>query len=129
VRFKNGSPIEAMGPAVITRATTQSGWPLGGCVQYRILSGDHAGEEVYHAESIVPCVSVGLHVEPGHVVAHVGVQGWTESGFITPGTNEPCSTDTSGKATAPGKAYARWLRELGFHTKEDPGPGTKHGCK
>ncbi len=129
VRLKQGSPIEAMGDAVVTRATTTSGWPLGGCVQYKLLNGTHAGEEVYHAEDVRPVVAVGAHVKAGDVVAYAGAQGWTENGFIRPGTHEPCSTDTSGAATGPGKAFARWLRELGFHTKEDPGAGTTHGCK
>lgn len=129
VRFKEGSPIEAIGPAVVTRATRTSGWPLGGCVQLRITEGDHAGEEVYHAEDVIPAVKEGQHVEAGDVVAHAGKQGWSESGFIQPGTHTPCSGDTSGKATAPGKAFARWLRELGFTTKENPGTGSTHGCK
>jgi len=54
---KKGSSILAIGKAKITRATTKSGWcapdpspDAHGCIQYQLLDGDHAGEEIYVAE-------------------------------------------------------------------------------
>jgi Putative peptidoglycan binding domain len=73
---KRGSPILAIGKASITRSTTQSGWcpndpspDAHSCVQYLLLDGDHAGEEVYVAEYIDPLVKVGDVVEAGHMIA------------------------------------------------------------
>lgn len=123
-----GSPIEAIGRARITRATRVSGWPGGGCVQYVLLDGDHAGEEIYVAEFIQPVVSSGQVVEAGQTIARftesassgVGI----ETGFIRKGTHEPCSTDTSGRPTEGGLCFARFLRHLGCPTMQDPGPGS-----
>lgn len=123
-----GSPILAMGRAKITRSATDSGWPGGGCVQYVLTDGDHAGEEIYVAEFIKPVVSVGQLVQPGQKVAYftrsaadgVGI----ETGYIRKGTDTPCSTDTSGAPTDGGLAFARFLRRLGQMTLQDPGPGS-----
>jgi hypothetical protein len=126
-----GSRIRAMGNCEITRATTKSGWPGGGCVQYRLTGpGSHQHEEVYVAEFIAPLVHVGQWVRKGDTVA-VFTADWTtqvgiETGWVKRGTNEPCSTDTSGRATAGGKAFARWLHQLGRPTRDDPGAGDTH---
>lgn len=123
-----GSPIVAIGRADVTRATRGSGWPGGGVVQYKLLDGPHAGEEIYVAEFIMPVVSEGQRVKAGQKVAYfshdaadgVGI----ETGYIRRGTNEPCSSDTSGVQTEGGRAFARFLRKLGCPTLQDPGPGS-----
>lgn len=126
-----GSPIRAMGDGVVTRATLDSGWPGGGCVQYRLTGrGSHKGEEVYVAEFIVPRVSVGEWVSKGQTIAHFS-RDWTghvgiETGFIRPGTHEPCSPDSSGRQTEAGRCFARWLHQLGRSTQQDPGSGSTH---
>lgn len=126
-----GSPIRAMGDGVVTRATRSSGWPGGGAVQYRLTGrGSHKGEEIYVAEFIVPTVREGEWVRKGQLIARftrdrrdqVGI----ETGFIRPGTHEPCSSDMSGVQTEAGKCMARWLHQLGRPTLQDPGPGSTH---
>lgn len=122
-----GSIVVAMGNMRVTRSVTNSGWPGGGCVQYVLLEGPHKGEEVYVAEFIDPLVQPGHYYKTGAPVARfnhdhtsgVGI----ETGWIRPGTNEPCSTDTSGNPTLGGLAFARWLRQLGCRTRDNPGKG------
>lgn len=128
---ERGSPIRAMGDAVVTRATLNSGWPGGGCVQYRLTgSGSHKGEEIYVAEFIVPRVREGERVRKGEVIANF-TRNWTErvgieTGFIRRGTHEPCSSDTSGVQTEGGRCFARWLHQLGRPTQQDPGRGSTY---
>lgn len=106
----------------------KSGWPGGGCVQYVLLDGSHAGEEIYVSEYIRPRVKVGEILEPSYWLAWFriplpgGRQG-IETGFIRPGTNEPCSTDTSGKPTDGGIRMTRFLEALGCPTEQHFGPG------
>lgn len=134
-----GSPIVAIGNMRITRATTSSGWPgpygnpsgfngRGGCIQGVLLEGPHKGEETYLAEYIHVDVKVGDYVKCGAVIARfyhsansgVGI----EFGWVRPGTNEPCSTDTSGVPTPGGINMTRWLNELHCPTKQHFGPGS-----
>lgn len=122
------SRIYPIGRCRVTRAGMKSGWPGGGIVQYILLDGIHAGEEVYVSEYIRPRVKVGEILEPSYWLAWFriplpgGRQG-IETGWIRPGTNEPCSTDTSGKATEAGIRFNRFLRNLGCPTLQDFGPG------
>lgn len=124
---KFGSKIVAMGNCRIVRATTQSGWPGGGCIQYVLLAGAHKHEEVYVAEFITPLVKAGDYVKCGQTIAVFNRDHTTgvgiETGWIRPGTNEPCSTDTSGAPTEGGIRMNRWLRELHCPTRDDFGPG------
>lgn len=128
---KRWSPIRAMGNGKVVRASTTSGWPGGGIVQYVLTGrGSHKGETVYVSEFIVPVVKVGQWVNKGQVIAHftrgyqdgVGI----ETGFIRTGTNEPCSTDTSGRPTAGGVNFTRWLNQLGCPTAQHFGSGPTH---
>ena len=134
---KIASPILAIGKAKITRATTTSGWcahdpnpKAHGCVQYQLQDGDHSGEEIYVAEYIDPLVQVGQTVEAGHPIARFNADHTSrvgiETGYVKVNTFSPCTSDMSGDATDPGKAFARFLRSLGCQTLQDPGPGTSH---
>lgn len=130
-----GSPILAIGRAEVTRADTNSGWPGGGVVHYKLLDGTHKGARIYVAEYIYPAVKVGEIVYAGQVVARftrsassgVGI----EMGYLGHGTTwNPCASDKSGVETASGKAFARFLRSLGCHTLQDPGTGSSQSpCK
>jgi hypothetical protein len=124
------SPIYPIGRCRITHVSTSSGWPGGGVVQYVLLDGSHAGSEVYVAEWIRPrpFLRVGQVVEPTTWLAWFKVprgqykQG-IETGWIRPGTNEPCDTDISGRATEGGIRFNRFLRSVGCPTRDDYGPG------
>ena len=124
-----GSPIRAMGNCRITRSTTKSGWPGGGCVQYVLTGpGSHQGEEIYVAEFVIPAVKAGQWIKKGQVIGRFS-KDWRdkvgiETGYIKRGTHQPCATNSSGVQTAAGKAFARWLRQLGRTTLQDPGPGS-----
>ena len=131
----NGSPIYPVGRARLTRYTMHSGWPGGGAVQYVLLDGDLKGTEHYVTEhlSLLPHLAVGDIVHVGTVICHYS--GWyghngnwgIEMGYIRPGTNNPCSTDTSGKPTDGGICYTRLMNLLGQKTLQSFGPGP-HDC-
>jgi hypothetical protein len=70
--FGGTGPIYAIGDAVVTNATaSNSGWPGGGWITYRLMSGPAAGLQVYVAEDVTPTVSVGQTVTSGTVVANM----------------------------------------------------------
>lgn len=134
-----GSPIVAIGKMLITRATTDSGWPgpygspsgfngRGGCIQGKLLEGPHAGEEVYLAEYIRLHVKVNQVVPAGALIASfyhsaaslVGI----EFGWVRRGTSEPCSSDTSGTPTPGGINMTRWIEQLGGATQQHFGAGS-----
>jgi hypothetical protein len=134
------APIGAPGRSQIVRAATDSGWPgpygsssgfggKGGVVQGVFLQGAHKGETWYCAEYIHVDVKRYDIVQAGQQIARfyhdarsgVGI----ECGYLRPGTDEPCSTDISGRATEGGKAWARFLRSTGCPTHDDPGPGSQ----
>ena len=70
VDFGGSGPVYALGNAVITNATgDSSGWPGGGWITYRMLSGPAAGLTVYLAEDVRPDVQVGEKVTSATVIA------------------------------------------------------------
>jgi hypothetical protein len=85
VDFGGAGPIYAIGPAVITNASGDSGgWPGGGWITYQFTSGPAKGEQVYVAEDVRPTVSVGEHVTSSTVIANMfnggdGIEtGWAQ---------------------------------------------------
>jgi len=72
VDFGGSGPVYALGNAVITSATADdAGWPGGGWITYRLSNGPAKGLQVYVAENVTPAVTVGEHVTPGTVIAHM----------------------------------------------------------
>jgi hypothetical protein len=70
--FGGAGPVYAIGRAVITNATAVNyGWPGGGWITYRLTNGPAKGLQVYVAENVTPAVTVGEHVTPGTVIAHM----------------------------------------------------------
>ncbi len=85
VDFGGAGPIYAIGPAVITNASGDSGgWPGGGWITYQFTSGPAKGEQVYVAEDVRPTVTVGEHVTSSTVIANMfnggdGIEtGWAQ---------------------------------------------------
>jgi hypothetical protein len=85
VDFGGAGPIYAIGPAVITNASGDSGgWPGGGWITYEFTSGPAKGEQVYVAEDVRPTVTVGEHVTSATVIANMfnggdGIEtGWAQ---------------------------------------------------
>jgi hypothetical protein len=85
VDFFGSGPVYALGDAVITNATQNSGWPGGGWITYQLTDGPDAGLMVYVAEDVTPAVQVGQHVSPSTVIANMfaGSSG-IETGWASP---------------------------------------------
>jgi hypothetical protein len=85
VDFGGSGPIYALGDAVITNASENSGWPGGGWITYQLTDGPAAGLMVYVAEDVTPAVTVGQHVSSSTVIANmfVGADG-IETGWAQP---------------------------------------------
>jgi hypothetical protein len=72
VDFGGAGPVYALGNAVITNATSSnSGWPGGGWITYRLTSGPASGLMVYVAEDVTPAVQVGQAVTSSTVIANM----------------------------------------------------------
>jgi hypothetical protein len=86
VDFGGEGPVYALGDAVITNATaSNSGWPGGGWITYRLTSGPASGLMVYFAEDVTPAVQVGQTVTSSTVIGNMfnGSAG-VETGWAMP---------------------------------------------
>jgi len=88
VDYRGSGRVTALADAVVTRVDQKSSWigaggkGTGAIVSYRILSGPHAGRNVYVAENITPHVRVGQRVAAGQPIATAhGSFPYTESGW------------------------------------------------
>jgi hypothetical protein len=118
VDYSGRGPLLALGDAVVTKAMSGgSGWPEGGYVEYKLLSGPHAGRHVYYAEGLRPHVRVGQRVRAGQKVAAITGKsievGWAAGG---PGTQTYARTHggySEGQVTRPGRRFGRLLTRIG----------------
>jgi LysM repeat protein len=120
------SPVVAIGNGVVTYSSMHSGWPDGAFIAYRLTSGSHAGLYIYVAEHLTNLLPAGTPVRAGQVIA-TALPGspFTEWGFAAPSGPVPASSydgAVDGTATAGGRAFARFLIELGAGAP-NPGPG------
>jgi peptidoglycan hydrolase-like protein with peptidoglycan-binding domain len=123
-------PVVAIGDAVITYSNShQQGWPAGKFLVYRLTNGSHAGLYIFVAENLTNLRPLGAKVKAGQPVA-TAVPGGPdiEMGYAAPpGTGPNVATPYNGAPdgtqTPGGKAFARFLIELGAHPQQDPGPG------
>ena len=90
VDFAGSGPVYALGDAVVTSATGDSGgWPGGGWITYLLSDGPDAGLMVYVAEDITPAVQVGEHVTSSTVVGTMfdgsdGIEtGWAQPSGVS----------------------------------------------
>ncbi len=85
VDFAGSGPVYALGDAVITNASENSGWPGGGWITYQLTDGPDTGLMVYVAEDVTPAVEVGQHVSSSTVIANMftGADG-IETGWADP---------------------------------------------
>jgi murein DD-endopeptidase MepM/ murein hydrolase activator NlpD len=122
-------PVVAIGDGVITYSKLSgTGWP-GAFLCYGLTTGNHAGLYIYVAENITDLLPVGTPVKAGQQIAtaipggsetewgYAAAPGWS-SEPATPYNGAPDGTQTSG-----GKAFARFLIELGAQPLQPPGPG------
>jgi LysM repeat protein len=120
------SPVVAIGNGMVTYSSMHSGWPDGAFIAYRLTSGSHAGLYIYVAEHLTNLLPAGTPVRAGQVIA-TALPGspFTEWGFAAPSGPVPASSyrgAVDGTATAGGRAFARFLIELGAGAP-NPGPG------
>jgi hypothetical protein len=106
-----------------------TGWPGGAFIAYGLTSGNHAGLYIFVAESLTDLVPVGTVVKAGQRIA-TAIPGGpeTEWGYAAaPGTSPvpatPYNGAPDGTQTSGGKAFARFLIELGAKPLQPPGPG------
>ena len=123
VDFGGAGPVYALGNAVITNATaSNSGWPGGGWITYRLTSGPASGLMVYVAEDVTPAVQVGQTVTSSTVIANMfngsaGIEtGWAMPDGSSAESQLPEAGGISGGGPFPtevGLNFEALLRALG----------------
>lgn len=118
VDYSGYGPIYALGDAKIL-STTNSGWPGGTFIAYKLLDGPAAGLVAYAAEDIEPVVNVGQNVNAGTVIGtmYAGPDG-IETGWADPsGDGETMARDQGqfdgSNSTAYGANFSQLLASLG----------------
>jgi len=118
VDYSGYGPIFAIGDGVVL-STTNSGWPGGTFISYRLTDGPAGGLVVYAGEDIYPLVSVGQSVTPGTELGtmYEGPDG-IETGWSDPsGDGETMARDegqfSGANSTAYGANFSELLASLG----------------
>jgi len=126
------TPVRAIGSGVVVASTTQAGWPGGAWIAYKLTTGPKAGAVIYVAEHMTGLARAGTRLRPGQTIATAWPgYPWTEWGYANcsgTGPVVPYDGASDGTEMAGGKAFARFMRELGAwaapdRNAEDPGPG------
>jgi hypothetical protein len=124
------TPVLAIGAGVVTYSSLHSYWVGGGNITYKLTAGSKAGLYIYVTEHLTSVLPVGSVITPGEVIAIAQPSyPWTEWGWAQPPGTEsyapavPYSGEPDGKPTEGGLAMARFFRELGATTLQDPGSG------
>lgn len=133
VDYKPGvpEPVRAIGDGVVVYSSTAfcppAGWPACAVIGYRLTAGPKAGKVIYVAEHLQDLLARGTRFPAGATLA-TALPGypWTEWGWADCTGNAPAvqyDGAPDGTPMAGGLAFARFMRELGAGTAEDPGPG------
>jgi murein DD-endopeptidase MepM/ murein hydrolase activator NlpD len=124
-------PVRAIGAGVVVYSSTAdcppSGWPACAVIGYRLTSGPKAGHVIYVAEHLSGLLPRGASVRAGARIA-TALPGypWTEWGWADCTGSAPAvhyNGAADGTPMPGGLAFARFMRELGAATAQDPGPG------
>jgi murein DD-endopeptidase MepM/ murein hydrolase activator NlpD len=119
------APVVAIGDAKIIGSDSKSGWPGGHFIWYKLLSGGHAGNIIYVAETLKRLVPEGTTVAAGQRIATAmsggsGLEiGWANRAGEPRAA--PCYSE--GMKTNSGAEMARFLHGLGAKIADKPGPG------
>lgn len=114
VDFAGAGPVYAAGPGVVVVDDTNSGWPGGVAVAYRITEGVAAGKTVYLAEHIKTLVKLGETVTSSTPIATLE-EGYPdcETGWAQPGTDNPMAQPIAHVGTYFGVNFGAFLRMCG----------------
>ncbi|MGE5280708.1 MAG: lytic murein transglycosylase [Chloroflexota bacterium] len=123
VDFTGTGPIAAVGDAVVL-ATGAPGWPEGGGVLYKLLSGSRAGQIIFVYEGVKATVHAGQHVAAGEQIATFVPGGSIEMGFAD-AAGVPLSHGeySEGKETTWGREMASFLTDIGGASGLSPSLG------
>ena len=113
VDFTGTGPIAAVGDAEIL-ATGAPGWPEGGGVLYRLLSGQRAGQIIFVYEGVQATVHAGQRVSAGDQIATFVPGGSIEMGFAdAAGVPLSHAEYSEGVETQWGREMASFLTSIG----------------
>jgi hypothetical protein len=120
-------PIRAIGAGTIVDIGSWGSY--GPWFDYKLASGEFAGKCVYVAEHVGSILTPGTSFNAGDTLAtaYPGPY-WTEWGWAK-GLDTPavtwveCGCTEMDNVNPGGRAFARFLRNLGAKTQQDPGPG------
>jgi hypothetical protein len=123
VDYSGAGPVYALGDGVVTN-TTNTGWPGGAFISYRLTDGPAAGRYVYVAENVVPKVTVGQVVTTQTVLGIlIDAAPDMETGWANPpGLGDAAagaagqwsaSTDAMSLPTAYGENFSQLMAALG----------------
>jgi len=118
VDYSGYGPIYAVGDGTVM-ATTNSGWPGGTFICYKLNDGPAAGLVMYAAEDIEPTVSVGQTVNAGTVLGNMyegpnGIEiGWADASCDGVTMAHDYGQFSGANSTAFGANYSQMLAWLG----------------
>jgi murein DD-endopeptidase MepM/ murein hydrolase activator NlpD len=123
VDFTGTGPIAAVGDAEILK-TGAPGWPEGGGVLYKLLSGQRAGQIVFVYEGIEATVHAGQRVSAGDQIGTFVPGGSIEMGFAD-AAGVPISHGEyhEGEETEGGREMAAFLTSIGGASGLSPSLG------
>jgi hypothetical protein len=124
-------PVRAIGAGTVVYSSTAdcppTGWPACAVIGYRLTAGPKADGIIFVAEHLTGLLPAGARLRPGRTIA-TALPGypWTEWGWANCRGSGPAVSYNGAADGTPmpgGKAFARFMRELGAATAQDPGPG------
>jgi hypothetical protein len=124
---RRAEPVGAAGPGVVIVSDSNSGWPGGAFISYRLTAGPARGRVIFIAEHLTGLLPAGTRVWAGRpvAIAHPGYP-WIEMGWASCDGADPLvqyGGAPDGTPMPGGVMFARFARRLGATTAQDPGPG------
>lgn len=124
-------PVKAVGAGIVIYSSTADcppyGWPGCAVIGYRLTAGPKAGAVVFVAEHLEGLLPAGTRLWPGRPIA-TALPGypWTEWGWANCRGSGPAASYDGAPDGTPmpgGLAFARFMRETGAGSAQDPGAG------